>query len=205
MDKQEAIKIITQCAKIYKNNLVGKSLLIVYFIRKTNKYDFFEIKFSESNFCHLTGVVKQNGLTSSAFYNLCIENKIKESDFEFKDDGTTYMKLSVLPKIIHIQKASQMSGNYNNSGIKLYTHRLAGGVNGCMGFINTGETYYSPNTVLKEDIRNITSEVHRVIATFTKSISDTLYNKITYCAKKVDLSILKTNEEIYSKLVTGLI
>ena len=205
MDKQEAIKIITQCAKIYKNNLVGKSLLLVYFIRKTNKYDFFEMKFSKSNFCHLTGVVKQNELTASAFYNLCIENQLKESDFKFKDDGTTSMKLSVLPKIINIQKASQMSGNYNNSGINLYTHRLAGGVNGCMGFINTGDTYYSPNTVLKEDIRNITSEVHRVIATFMKSIDDTLYNKITYCAKKVDLSILKSNEEIYSKLVTGLI
>lgn len=205
-DKQEAIKTITKCAKDYKAKLFDKNLMFVYRIREENKYRYFEIVFMESNFCHLTGVEIKSNISVVDFYNKCVESKLREEDFDFKKDGTTEMKLKVLPKIIHIYRASQMTGIFNNSRLKLYTERLAGGINGCMGFKKDIKSeYYVPNTVLQEDIRKITTKTHRVVATFMKNKTERFYNEITYKAKNFDLSELEACEEIFEKLEEGLI
>ena len=111
-------------------------------------------------------------------------------DFEFRDDGTTEMKLSVLPEVIKIHTSSRMTGEFTRTGIQLYTERIAGGTKGCMGFVKD-KNYYAPNTVLKEDIRDITrSPQYRIVATFIKKIKDEKYDLLSYTAKKFDIKEL---------------
>lgn len=49
---------------------------------------------------------------------------------------------------------------------------------------------YLPNTLLKGDIRQLTNNNLRIIATFRKDLQDIEYQEITYLAKKVEWSNL---------------
>ena len=199
MDKKEAIKIIVKCADIYQRLLLNKNVMFVYFNKQTNKYECFEAAFIAGNFCHMTGVICNEGLHANHFYQKCINHRLSIEDFEFRDDGTTEMKLSVLPDVIKIHITSRMTGDFTRTGIQLYTEKISGGINGCMGFVKDKD-YYAPNTVLKEDIRNITSSPqHRIVATFIKNIRDEKYTELSYLAKKLDINELKKSKQIIDK------
>ena len=53
-----------------------------------------------------------------------------------------------------------------------------------------------PDTVLNEDIRNLTTNDVRVIAIYRKSVDADYYEEMTYKAKKVDWSTIKYPEEL---------
>lgn len=100
MKKEAAIKIITSCAKIYKENLENKNLLFIFGDLQTPEY--FEALFLPRNFLHLTGVklIESRIFSSKDFYNRCLNGKLSPNDFSMAQDGTTEMKLYVLPKIM---------------------------------------------------------------------------------------------------------
>lgn len=56
MDKDDALKIIVNCAKLYKENLENKSILFISRVSK-DKINIIECNFIKSNFMHLTGIV----------------------------------------------------------------------------------------------------------------------------------------------------
>lgn len=201
MEKEEAIKIIVRCAKLYEQHLLNKNIMFVYYDKKHNQYAYFEATFLSSNFCHFTGVeCDKTKISPNDFFNKCIRHRLSRNDFKLRKDGTTEMKLRVLPSIINIHTVSTMTGDYDNSGIQLYTELLAGNIKGCMGFVKDG-SYFVPNTVLQEDIRKITkSPQHRIVATFAKEIKQDKYTTLSYQAKNFDISQLLTSSEITSKL-----
>lgn len=179
--------------------------MFIYNNKQNHQLKFFESVFMSSNFCHLTGVVCKKNLTAKDFFKKCLDHKINKSDFDFRKDGTTEMKLLVLPEIIKIQTSSKMTGFFNSTGVQLYTERLAGGVRGCMGFVKTG-SYYVPNTILNQDIREATySPQHRIVAVFTKNIKDDKYTILDYLAKGFDISELESNKSIWDKILKGII
>lgn len=175
MKKIDALKIIIECAKLYHTNLENKNLLIISLSK--SKYNFIEAKFLSSNYLHLTGVV--TNFKPNSFYNKCIQKKISVEDFNFKSDGTTVLKLTVLPQLMNFHKNANIIGDYNHTQPKLFTDKLAGNIRGCMGFDKFGK-YYIPKTLLQADIRDITAEPERIIAIFSKNIKDELYNKLLY-------------------------
>lgn len=189
MNKNEALKIILNCAKLYKDNLENKNLLIISEKQDKNLY-FIEAKFLGYNFLHLTGVAINKKITANSFYNKCLNRRLSLDDFDFKSDGTTILKLQVLPQIMKISKNANMIGEYNGSKPKLYTDKLAGNVVGCIG-LKIDSNYYVPVTVLKEDMRNLVVERERVILIFSKSIKSKLYNNLVYMVK--DIGNLKQN------------
>ena len=200
MDKKEAIRIIIQCANTYHQNLLNKNVMFVYRNKSQNKYECFEASFSSSNFCHLTGIERDERLSANDFFYKCIHHKLRLADFELREDGTTDMKLIVLPFMMKIHTVSTMTGYYNNLGIHLYTERIAGNTKGCMGFIIDGD-YFIPNTVLNEDIRNITySPEYRVVATFIKSVNEDKYTTLSYTAKGFDICQLTAVPTIAAKV-----
>lgn len=185
LSKKDAIRIITSCAKDYANNLAGKNLLFL-FLSAANHISGIETKFSKSNFMHLTGL-KTIYLSPIDFYERCVNGKIKEEDFEFAHDGTTELKLEVLPILIKNNLSAKMIGNYCSTSPKLYTEKLVGNVKGCVGFIQTAD-FYVPNTVLNLDIRDYVTDCARIIAVFRKNIQEDKYTEITYKAKKLNIS-----------------
>ncbi len=194
--KEQAIAIVTSCARSYKENLANKSLLLLC-LNQNQQFFHIELTFDASNFLHLTGVkprtyLDKDGiprkLGAGEFYRRCLEKKLSVNDFDLAQDGTTKLKLDVLPMIMTKNLSAVMIGDYNSANPRLYTEKLVGGVTACVGFVQDPSKRYVPNTVLKADIRDNITTPARIIAVFRKSKSDDYYDELTYKAKKFDFS-----------------
>ena len=105
--KAEAIGIVVRCAQTYKQELDGKNLLFIC-TDKHKKTIPIELSFYGNNYLHLTGLKapkSENGdiaveLFANDFYQKCLDHKLSQTDFDFAEDGTTHMKLDVLPTVI---------------------------------------------------------------------------------------------------------
>lgn len=194
--KAEAIKIVVSCAQAYSTELLNRSLLFVC-QDKHKHISFIEFFFYDRNFLHLTGLKLKKKATEEAgggdmqsagdFFANCLAHRISPEDFEFAPDGTTALKLGILPFLVTKNLSANIVGNFSSLRPKLYTEKLAGGNKGCMGFcIDAITSNYVPNTVLNEDIRDNVDEWARVIAVYRKENSQEKYTEITYLAKKVD-------------------
>lgn len=190
--KEEAIAIVVKCAEQYRDNLVKKNLLFIC-QDKHKEIHTIEFSFDASNFLHLTGlkIKKRKGqdkpISAKAFYERCLAHKLSSDDFEFAQDGTTQLKLDILPRLISKNLSATMIGDYNSRNPKLVTDKLAGNTLACMGFVSTKPSgRFVPNTVLRMDIRNYVRNQSRVIAVYRKPTDSKKYEEITYLAKKVD-------------------
>lgn len=197
MTKENALKIVLENAKLYQKNLENKNLLIFY-QDKNSVIHKLEITFLARNFLHFTGLKLNTNIKSSKhFYTLCLNNKISLSDFEFSSKGTTPLKLQILHQVMQISKTAKMIGDYDNSKILLCTDKIIGNNSVCIGMIKQKNSYYIPNTVLKENIKTITSVQYKIIGIFEKHIRENKYVKQTYRNKRI------TKEEV--NMITKLL
>lgn len=121
MTKNEALARVFLCADLYEANLRNRNLLFI--CSSSNPETFaFETLFMASNFMHLTGIKLINHVHATAFYNLCLDRRLRVDDYELASDGTTDLKLDVLPKLFSVNLNANMWGDYNDRG-KSYTHK----------------------------------------------------------------------------------
>lgn len=184
MDKSEAIKILVESAELYEQNFKNKNMLIVC-QDTANKIYVYEVRFSKSNFLHLTGVKPPTGkrINSSEFFNKCINNRLSKSDFEFSKDGTTQLKLNVLRMLLSQDMNASMMGDYSNYSPRLYTEKLVGGTRACMGFIKNDKGVYVPNTVLNESIKHLITNQKKILLMITKDLSNGDYTVVKTSSK----------------------
>lgn len=193
--KEEAIAIAVRCAEQYREELEGKSLLFLC-TDKHKKIIPLEVSFYGNNYMHLTGL-KTNKLFANDFYQKCLDHKLSPSDISFSEDGTTQLKLEVLPAVIAKHLKATMIGDYHSGRPRLYTEKIAGSIHACMGFVLDPKIQeYVPNTVVKEDVRDMVKAALRVVAVYRKESSALRYEERTYLAKKTDLSSLEFPEEL---------
>lgn len=187
--KKEAIRILSSCALSYETELANKNLLFV-FVKKSGKTGVFETTFLNSNFLHLTGVI--SSVEPINFYNKCLNSKLTDKDIYFKKDGTTWRKLRILPRFVSKNLSANMLGRFSETGMRLYTERVVGQVNGTMGFVyDSNRKIFIPNTLLEEDVRNLSNNIYRIIFSFRKNIGDQKYSEVVYTAKKLKLDRIK--------------
>lgn len=196
MKKEEAIKIIHTSAQKYREYLVGKTTLILFF-KDRSTIGSIEISFMASNFLHLTGLkVTNSHLDPNTFYLKCLDSKLSKADFEFSPDGTTELKLKVLSSVLTPNLSAKMIGDFSSNNIRLYTEKLIGGTKACIGFIKSDKGIYYPNTLLNVDIRDIVRRPMRVLAVFQKRFAEQKYIQKTYQAKDVNKADLYFNSDI---------
>jgi hypothetical protein len=205
MDKRQALRIIYDCAATYRVNLEGKNILFVF--GNEREPLIFEAAFPAQNFQHLTGVQTPR-LSSAAFYRDCLDRRLSPARFSFAGNGTTPLKLSVLPTIMRIATSARMVGDYDGSQAYLYTERLVGGTSASIGFVADsnypGSGLYVPNTALKGDIRDIARKpVKRMLAILVKAATLTTYSDVSYLAKGVTCDKLSRMEPLESKLASS--
>lgn len=196
MKKENAIKIITECAQDYHTYLENQNLMFLF--GASENPSFFEAAFFPRHFLHLTGVdlTNKNTSGSSDFYKRALKGQLSVNDFSLATDGTTEMKLFVLPQLVKIHRSARMIRDYSFTKSLLYTEKIAGTIFACLGFIRNNK-YYIPNTALKEDLRDITVKPQkRVLAIFKKPIPQPRYDEICYTAKGVDFQNLNIPIEI---------
>lgn len=199
MKKEDALRTIISCARQYDENLNNKNLMFIY--KNDKNIDKIETVFLPRNFMHLTGVKLKNGRKGSVdFYKACLKNRLSLSDFELSKDGTTEMKLSILPKLMNIKTSAKMIGEYNNSKSILITEKIIGNTHSCIGFIKENG-YYIPNTALKEDARNLMiGKSNQILLIYEKSIKDKTYNlNPLYSATNIDEETINNAKKIITK------
>lgn len=192
MKKEQALKIIFQCADKFEKNLANKNLLFVCSDKKMN-ISTVEVAFIRSNFLHMTGVKFNTGkrLSANEFYKMCLDRRLSLKDFELASDGTTDLKLVVLPALVNKNLSANMIGEYSGSRPMLFTQKIAGNIKGCMGFLlDNKKNCYVPNTILNEDVRTLVVDAKRVVAVFRKDVSTDGYEEIVYKVKDVDLKAI---------------
>lgn len=201
MEKQ-IVKVICECAKMYDTNLKGKNLMFIFENRQTKKIEFIETQFLSSNFKHLTGVEYKDKKTSTEFFQLCLKNKLSYKKIIQKQNGTTRLKLEILPQLVKIGKNAKIVADYDNSKVNLYTEKLIGNIRCCIGFVKKGQ-YYLPNTIMKQDIRQITKgSTWAIIAILEKTRKESKYSKITY--NKNNVNIKKIENFLQGKISENL-
>lgn len=207
--KAEAIEIVVSCAEKYSAELLDRSLLFVC-QNQHKKITCIEVFFYDRNFLHLTGLklkkrARKDSNGDSAqnakdFFENCLSHTVSPKDFDFAADGTTPLKLEILPYLISKNLSAKTVGDFYSLRPRLYTEKLAGSNKGCMGFRTDDITNnYVPNTVLNEDIKYNVRDWARVIAVYRKGCCDDKYSEITYLAKNVDWDSATFPEE-YSYL-----
>lgn len=179
MTKKEAISIISKCATLYDSNLCDRQLAFVY-RDGNNRAGFVEAIFRSNNFMHFTGIDTKSHLKANAFYRNALDKRLKESDIQFKNSHTTELKLQILQNIMNIPFSARMIGDYTGACLDLYTEKVTGTTTACLGLILRGNEYI-PNTILKEDIRNITPKPPgKIFAIFRKPIKQDIYTELTF-------------------------
>lgn len=187
MTKKEAISIISKCAALYAVNLCDKQLAFVY-QDGNNQTGFVEVIFRSNNFMHLTGIDTKGHIKANAFYRDAVDKRLKESAIQFKNNYTTELKLQVLQSIMNIYFSARMIGDYTGTHLELYTEKVAGTTTACLGLIPHGGGYI-PNTILKEDIRNIIPKPPgKIFAIFRKPIRQDTYTEITFRNRNIDIT-----------------
>lgn len=203
MNKIHAIKIIIKAARLYRDHLEDQKILFLYGLPKDVKNQLqsqnnilssiqgYEVAFHTYNFLHLTGVQlnKKNICSANHFYNKCLAARLSENDFSFSKNGSTIQKLDILEEMMLIKDKATMIGEFTDKGPKLYTEKVAGNIRGCIGFVKDKNTKLNvPNTLLKKDIRNVTSNpTCKVFAVLSKSYTDDKYINISKMDKSIDL------------------
>ena len=202
MKKELILKTLFDCASKYHENLAERNLMFLF--GNSENPDFVETLFLPQNFMHLTGVVlTEREINSNDFYSLCLHRRLEYSCFRMSDDGTTVLKLSVLPQIMELHKTAKMVGDYSENRIRLNTEKIIGHVSACMGFVRSKESpcYFVPNTVLKEDIRDVVRRpAKRIFAVFKKRSDEYGYSDCTYLAKGIALDSIELPENCKRKI-----
>lgn len=201
MKKIDVLKAVLSSAKSYSQNLENRNMLFLF--NDENKQPHcFEVVFEPRHFHHLTGtkIVNPNIKSSVEFYDMCLRNNLSENDFILAPDGTTPLKIAILPSLMQIHKMAKMIGEYNDCKPKLYTEKLAGSTVGCMGFVKDEGKYYVPNTILQEDIRDVTIKANKLLAIYSKGIKEDQYSHLCYVAKGIPVDNIMMPADIREKI-----
>lgn len=204
MTKEKAIEIIHQSAQQFERNLRGKQIMFI-FRDSNNHVDYIEVRFRPQNFLHFTGVKTARGLSANDFYRAVLKHRLSLTDFTFNDQHTTDMKLSVLSSVMNIDKTARMVGNYIGGHTDLYTEKVTGTTTASLGLIQKND-YYLPNSVLKEDIRDIVEKPPgKIFLICKKNINDILYTQVTYKSKNVKITPKCLNQDILEKIDSDIL
>ena len=145
--KEDARRRVLNCAKQYHQKLLNKKMIIIYRERKDNAIRYIEVVFHERNYQHLTGIelidTDGNVLHHQAvnFFRKCIVNKLGIDEIQFKEDGTSHLKLLALPALMDVTKITKITGDYNNVRPYLLVDKVMGGVNFCLGLTKEDDEY----------------------------------------------------------------
>lgn len=196
MDKNQILVHILKSAKLYKQELLGKDILVI--AKRENKLESYTIQFKDYHYKHFTGV--DSKLTASTFFSKALTNRLHVDEFIAKDSFLIEKKMKVLENAMKFPYSAKMIGDFNYSGIKIEADMGAGNLQYVMAFRNNKDSSFYPVSLLEEDIRKSAQPSSPIVAILRKKKEDVLYDEITYISKKISVSKLHFPKEIKEKL-----
>ena len=75
---EELLTKLCKSAMIY-SEYADTTLLFIFREKKSEAYDYYEVRFGKNNFMHLAGI-KSQALSAVEFYEACLNKRIKEKN-----------------------------------------------------------------------------------------------------------------------------
>ena len=203
-DKVKLLKDIEKSKIIFDDLLLNKNYMYIYRSNTNNKIEFFEVKCMSNNFLHLTGV--KTSLKPSLFYSAIENNKLSLNQIDYKENGTTKLKLDIFEKLpLLFNSPIQVCFQDNFFTLKLSVDILLNRSNLNQKDIVLGLKrdkkfdFFIPASILKIEPKVIGKDFSRVLCILEKDRKEKKYSNIKYKVK--DLEVLDILKEIDIELI----
>lgn len=208
----ELLSILHKTAKLY-SEYADTTLLFIFREKKSDAYDYYEVRFGKNNFMHLAGI-KSETLSANDFYEACLEGKNTRNDCNPRRDANAmYSKVAIMEQMLDLQNSKcykigekdlvtrdndfEMATG-NSVGVMGYDSRVK--IKGTDKLDRTKSPI--PTTILNNSITQYCSRPQKIMFILQKSEGENTYKKLFYEIKK---DLIQTEKESFSDELKVLI
>lgn len=208
----ELLSILCKSAKLY-SEYANTALLFIFREKKSEVYDFYEVRFGKNNFMHLAGI-KSETMSAKEFYEACVNGTVSKKDCTPRRDARTmYSKVAIMEQMLNLRNSKcykigekdlvtrdndfEMATG-NSVGVMGYDSRIK-----IKGTHRLDRSKFSiPTTLLTNSITQYCSRPQKIMFILQKSDAENTYNKVFYEIKK---DLLQTEIKYFSDELKSLI
>ena len=200
----ELLSILHKSAKLY-SEYADTTLLFIFREKKSDAYDYYEVRFGKNNFMHLAGI-KSETLSAKDFYEACLEGKITRNDCNPRRDANTmYSKVAIMEQMLDLRNSKcykigekdivtrdndfEMATG-NSAGVMGYDSRIK--IKGTDKLDRTKSPI--PTTILNNSITQYCSRPQKIMFILQKSEGESTYKEMFYEIKK---DLIQTEKESF--------
>ena len=178
------VAALVRAARAYDDNLMGRIFLVIG-IGRHGDVEYIEIRFSKGNFQHLTGAkTRTSGMAPDEFFDRCVESRLAEADLDADARGYVALKLRAAKQLFAPGLPVASFGTGNSSHLLLSADRIAGGKAGVLGLKLIADGAHVPITMLDANIRDEGTDLHDVVAVFSKRFGEAGYGNPEFTRDK---------------------
>ena len=194
LTSEELISILHKSAMLY-SEYADTTLLFIFREKKSDAYDYYEVRFGKNNFMHLAGI-KSETLNANEFYEACIEGTLTREDCNPRRDmNTMYSKVAIMEQVLDLRNSEFYKiGNKDLMTRDNDFEMATGNSNGVVGYdsrIKIKGTHKIdrtkspiPTTLLNNPITEYCSRPQKIMFILQKSDGESTYHKLFYEIKK---------------------
>lgn len=209
---EELITILCESAILY-SEYADTTLLFIFREKKSESYDYYEVRFGKNNFMHLAGI-KSKTLSAIQFYEACVNKTIKREECNpRRDSNTMYAKVSIMKQMLDLRNSKCYKIGAKNLVTRDNDFEMAtGNKNGVVGYDSRIKIRGSqkidktkssiPTTLLNNSITDYCTRPQKIMFILQKSDEESTYNKLFYEIKK---ELFQAEKEFFSDELKSLI
>lgn len=208
----ELLTILCKSAVLY-SEYADTTLLFIFREKKTDAYDYYEVRYGKNNFMHLAGI-KSETLSAVEFYEACEKRIIKREDCNPRRDANTmYAKVAVIEQMLDLRNSKCYKIGAKDLVTRDNDFEMAtGNASGVVGYDSrikkkgtqiVDETKASiPTTLLNNPITDYCTRPQKIMFILQKYDGESTYNKLFYEIKK---ELFQAEKEFFSDELKKLI
>ena len=208
----ELLSILCKSAKLY-SEYVDTTLLFIFREKKSDVYDYYEVRFGKNNFMHLAGI-KSETLSANDFYEACLKGTItRDVCNPRRDANTMYSKVAIMEQMLDLRNSKCYKIGEKNLVTRDNDFEMAtGNSNGVIGYDSRIKIKGTdkvdrtkspiPTTLLNNSITDYCSKPQKIMFILQKSDGESTYNKLFYEIKK---DLFETEKEVFTDELKMLI
>lgn len=209
---EELVTILCKSARLY-SEYADTTLLFIFREKKSDTYDYYEVRFGKNNFMHLAGI-KSEILSANEFFEACIEGSITREDCNPRRDANTmYSKVAIMEQMLDLRNSKCYKIGEKNLVTRDNDFEMAtGNSNGIMGYdsririMGTDKVDRTkspiPTTLLNNPITDYCLKPQKIMFILQKSDGESTYNELFYEIKK---DLFQTEKEFFAEGLKALI
>lgn len=208
----ELLTILCKSAKLY-SEYADTTLLFIFREKKSDAYDYYEVRFGKNNFMHLAGI-KSEILSANDFYEACLKGTItRDACNPRRDANTMYSKVAIMEQMLDLRNSKCYKIGEKNLVTRDNDFEMAtGNTNGVMGYDSRVKIKGTdkadktkspvPTTLLNNSITDYCSRPQKIMFILQKFGGENTYNKLFYEIKK---DLFQTEKEFLADELKAVI